>query len=128
MDKLDSDQLIRIYTIFTHTINPYLYSKVLYNAKFGVYMKLGIRMSLPYFKGSNFQSNDRKMIISWSFTYNYSVKFHGKKMGATTWHAIMRCPFKGLHCQTSRYECVIENYLSLFSSKTYVVVSMRWFF
>ena len=30
------------------------------------------------YKGTILQRNDRKMTISWSFSYHYYVKFHGK--------------------------------------------------
>ena len=32
--------------------------------------------------GTIFQGNYRKMTISWSFSYNYFVKFHGKTFGS----------------------------------------------
>ena len=35
-------------------------------------------------KGQFYKRNYRKMTILWSFPYNFVVKFHGKKLGATT--------------------------------------------
>ena len=35
-------------------------------------------LSESYYKGTDLQRNNRKMSISWSFSYNYFVKFLGK--------------------------------------------------
>ena len=39
-------------------------------------------ISEPCYKGTILQMNYRKMTISWSFSYNSFVKFHGKKIGS----------------------------------------------
>ena len=36
----------------------------------------------PYYKRTISQRNYRKMTISWSFSYNFFLKFHGKNLGA----------------------------------------------
>ena len=48
-------------------------------AMFGVHRK-GQCYSEPCYKGIPLQSNYRKMTILWSFSCNYFVKFHGKKI------------------------------------------------
>ena len=58
----------------------------LHNAVFG-----SIRMdhvkSESFYKGGILQRTYRKMTILWSFSYNFFVKFHGKKIV----HVIMGC-------------------------------------
>ena len=53
-----------------------------------------------FYKGTILQRNYRKMTMLWSFSYNSSVKFHGKKyLGATCYiqfHVIVRFVIKGL--------------------------------
>ena len=63
-------------------------------------------ISEPCYKGTGLQRNYRKMTISWSFSYNSSVKFHGEKNWKTKHtdsvtskpHVRMRCVIKGIHC------------------------------
>ena len=57
------------------------------------------------YKGTSFKRNYRKMTISWSFSYNSFLKFHGKKnwgfltlSGYIQSRLILRCVIKRLHC------------------------------
>ena len=51
----------------------------------------------------HFQDKNRKITILWSFSYYSFVKFHGKKLGTTTWpcyiliHVIIRSVINGQH-------------------------------
>ena len=55
-------------------------------------------------KGIILQRNYRKMTILWSFSYNYFVKFHGKRFGSHNFQICVkvRCIIMGLHCMSHK--------------------------
>ena len=52
----------------------------LYNA-INRFIEMDSVISALCYKGTILQRNYMKMTISWSFSYNYFVKFHGKEFG-----------------------------------------------
>ena len=67
-------------------------------------------------KGTVLQRYQRKMSIKCSFSYNFFVKFHGKKNIGSQNMTVL---------QDFSYECVPKISFSYFSTKTYVVGTQK---
>ena len=62
---------------------PFIVNQPNYNAVCYVLGSIGLDLVIneSYYKGTIIQRNYRKTNMTWSFSYNSFVKFHGKKNG-----------------------------------------------
>ena len=70
-------------------------------------------ISESYYKGTILQSNNRKMTISWSFSYDSFVKFNGKKKWAPQHDHVSSVLYQNLYynevCNLGTAHCTVHN-------------------